>query len=39
VVDPQGFLTTVMLSNVERGRRMDPKLFVINYERMDANPR
>jgi outer membrane lipoprotein-sorting protein len=39
VVDPQGFLTTVMLSNVERGRRMDPKLFSIEYQRMDANPR
>jgi outer membrane lipoprotein-sorting protein len=39
VVDPQGFLTAVTLSNLERGRRMDPKLFVINYQRMDANPR
>lgn len=39
VVDPQGFLTTVALSNVERGRRMDPKLFYIEYQRMELNPR
>jgi len=39
VVDPQGFMTAVTLSNLERGRRVDPKLFVINYQRMDANPR
>ena len=24
VVDPQGYLTTVQLANLERGRRMDP---------------
>ncbi len=34
ITDPQGFQTTVLLSNVERGTRVDPSLFVINYERM-----
>jgi outer membrane lipoprotein-sorting protein len=34
IVDPQGFQTTVSLSNLDRGRRVDSKLFVINYERM-----
>lgn len=34
IVDPQGFLTTVTLTNVERSRRVDSKLFVIAYERM-----
>ena len=28
MVDPQGFTTTVMLSNVDAARRIDPKLFV-----------
>jgi len=34
IVDPQGFQTTVILSNVETARRVDQSLFVINYERM-----
>jgi outer membrane lipoprotein-sorting protein len=34
VIDPQGFQTTVALSNLDRDRRVDPGLFVINYERM-----
>ncbi len=34
ITDPQGFQTTVMLSNVDRASRVDPSLFVINYERM-----
>jgi outer membrane lipoprotein-sorting protein len=38
IVDPQGFQTTVSLSNADRARRVDPKLFVINYERMLATP-
>jgi outer membrane lipoprotein-sorting protein len=38
IVDPQGFQTTVALSNAERGRRVDNKLFVINYERVLATP-
>lgn len=34
IVDPQGFTTIVALSNLEAGRRVDPRLFVINYERV-----
>ena len=34
VVDPQGFQTTVTLSNLDRSRKIDPQLFVINEERM-----
>lgn len=34
IVDPQGFTTIVALSNLEAGRRVDPRLFVINYERL-----
>jgi outer membrane lipoprotein-sorting protein len=33
IVDPQGFLTTVTLSNLDRSRRVDAKLFTIAYER------
>jgi outer membrane lipoprotein-sorting protein len=33
IVDAQGFLTTVMLSKVQRGRGADPSLFVIHYDR------
>jgi outer membrane lipoprotein-sorting protein len=33
IVDAQGFLTTVMLNKVQRGRRVDPSLFVIHYDR------
>jgi outer membrane lipoprotein-sorting protein len=38
IVDPQGFGTTVSLSDIDRGRRVDNKLFVINYERVIATP-
>jgi outer membrane lipoprotein-sorting protein len=34
IVDPQGFTTIVELTNLETGRRVDPRLFVINYERL-----
>jgi outer membrane lipoprotein-sorting protein len=34
IIDPQGFQTTVVLSNIDRTRRVDPQLFVINYERV-----
>jgi outer membrane lipoprotein-sorting protein len=34
IVDPQGFLTTVTLSNLDRSRRVDAKLFTIAYERV-----
>lgn len=34
IVDPQGFETTVVLSGLERIARVDPRLFVINYERV-----
>lgn len=34
IVDPQGFRTTVQLSNLDRSRRVDARMFTINYERM-----
>ena len=34
IVDPQGFTTIVALSNLDKARRVDNRLFVINYERM-----
>lgn len=34
IVDPQGFQTNVALSNLDRSRRVDNRLFVISYERM-----
>jgi outer membrane lipoprotein-sorting protein len=34
VTDPQGYDTTVALYNVDIGRKLDPDLFKINYERM-----
>lgn len=34
ILDPQGFTTTVSLANLDRNRRVDSRLFVINYERM-----
>jgi outer membrane lipoprotein-sorting protein len=34
IVDPQGFTTIVALSNLDTTRRVDQRLFVINYERM-----
>ena len=32
IVDPQGFQTIVVLNKAEKGRRMDPSLFKIQYE-------
>lgn len=34
VTDPQGYDTSVALSNLDYTRRPDPKLFVINFDRM-----
>lgn len=34
VTDPQGYDTQVTLSNTQVNKRPDPKLFVINFERM-----
>ncbi|MGE0750750.1 MAG: outer membrane lipoprotein carrier protein LolA [Variibacter sp.] len=34
VTDPQGYDTTVALYNVDVGKKLDPDLFKINYERM-----
>ena len=34
IIDPQGYLTTVSLSNLDRSRRVDANLFVISYERV-----
>jgi outer membrane lipoprotein-sorting protein len=34
IVDPQGFTTIVALSNLDATRRVDQRLFVINYERL-----
>ena len=33
VTDPQGYDTTVAVSNLDSKARMDPQMFVINYER------
>jgi outer membrane lipoprotein-sorting protein len=35
ITDPQGFDTTVALHNIEGGRKLDPSMFVINYERKE----
>jgi len=34
VTDPQGYDTTVAVSDLDSGKKMDPKLFKINFERM-----
>lgn len=34
VTDPQGYDTTVAVYNLDAGKRIDPGLFKINYERM-----
>ncbi|MFG1347564.1 outer-membrane lipoprotein carrier protein LolA [Xanthobacter autotrophicus DSM 431] len=34
ITDPQGYDTQVTLSNLQVNKRPDPKLFVINFERM-----
>jgi outer membrane lipoprotein-sorting protein len=33
VVDPQGYTTTVSLTNQERNTVIDPKVFMLNYSR------
>ena len=33
IIDPQGFQTTVQLANLEKGSRVDPRAFDINYSR------
>jgi outer membrane lipoprotein-sorting protein len=35
VTDPQGYDTTVALSNLEAGKKLDQTMFVINYERKE----
>lgn len=37
IVDPQGFQTVVVLNRMERGRRIDPDLFKIQYEAILGN--
>jgi len=37
IVDPQGFQTAVILNKTQRGRRMDPGLFKIQYEAILGN--
>ena len=34
VTDPQGYDTTVAVSDLDPGKKLDPKLFKINFERM-----
>jgi outer membrane lipoprotein-sorting protein len=33
VVDPQGYTTTVSLSDIEKNRTIDPRVFMLNYSR------
>jgi outer membrane lipoprotein-sorting protein len=35
ITDPQGFDTTVALYNIDVGKKLDPAMFVINYERKE----
>ena len=35
ITDPQGYLTTVQLSNLQKGRSVDGNLFFINYGRAE----
>ena len=35
VTDPQGYDTTVALYNLDLGKKLDPAMFVINYERKE----
>ncbi len=35
ITDPQGYLTTVQLSNLQRGKAVDGSLFFINYGRAE----
>jgi outer membrane lipoprotein-sorting protein len=34
VTDPQGYDTTVALYNLDAGKKPDPGMFRINYDRM-----
>lgn len=34
ITDPQGYDTTVAIYNLDAGKKLDPELFKINYERM-----
>jgi outer membrane lipoprotein-sorting protein len=34
ITDPQGYDTTIAIYNLDASRRPDPRLFVINFERM-----
>ena len=33
VIDPQGYTTTVALSDIERNKALDPKIFMLNFMR------
>jgi outer membrane lipoprotein-sorting protein len=33
VLDPQGYTTTVSLSDIEKNRTIDPRIFMLNYSR------
>ena len=35
VTDPQGYDTTIALYNLDLGKKLDPSMFVINYERKE----
>jgi outer membrane lipoprotein-sorting protein len=35
ITDPQGYDTTVALYNLDMGKKLDPAMFVINYERKE----
>lgn len=35
ITDPQGYLTTVQLTNLQKGKAVDPSLFFINYGRAE----
>jgi len=35
ITDPQGYLTTVQLSNLQKGKAVDGSLFFINYGRSE----
>ena len=35
ITDPQGFDTTVALANLDASKKLDPAMFVINYERKE----
>ena len=35
ITDPQGYVTTVTLSNLQKGKSVDGSLFFINYGRSE----